>query len=392
MGFSSLDYTVTEIKRTDRLSVLRIPGFHKRTAAASRWMMCVYTDLAIKRGFKFWSVVYPEAQSEDLIVGFPQSENEDIARTLGPEFGTKYALTVTSVQKMSMFCDRMQKGSANSAWSVASMRGIKQGCLNAGNSSAFCECWTQEVTSRISGPDFLELMKKTKTDESEKVRANAFLEPIMSKCTQYNHGSAQELHLQPKYGLVPKSEAQLATDAKFIAGIDEQYKGNRKKASEDIASRGWQLLRQGQGNNQEAMKRFNQAWLVDNSNGIALWGMAVVQSSLRKHDQSLRLFAEAEGFVGSDIDFSADYAKAIGVAGAQAKNNVLLNDAFSRFTRVYERAPQHTLNLQNWAITLFYVGSYAEAWNKVKLAEATPRHADLDTRFITALQSKMPRP
>lgn len=202
--------------------------------------------------------------------------------------------------------------------------------------------------------------------------------------------SAQELHLQPKYGLVPKNEAQQTADAKFIASIDEHYKGNRKKASEDIASRGWQLLRQG--NNQEAMKRFNQAWLVDNSNGIALWGMAIVQSGSGKLEQSLKLFAEAEGFVGGDIDFSADYAKTIGVAGAQAKNNALLNDAFSRFARVYEKAPQHTLNLQNWAITLFYVGSYAEAWKKVKLAEATPRHAELDPGFITALQSKMPRP
>jgi hypothetical protein len=109
MGFLSLDYTVTEIKRTDRSSVLRIPGFHKRSAAASRWMMCVYTDLAQKRGFQYWAVVYPEPPSEDLIVGFPHSQNEDIAHTLGPDFGTSNALPTMSVQKMGLFCNRMQK-------------------------------------------------------------------------------------------------------------------------------------------------------------------------------------------------------------------------------------------------------------------------------------------
>jgi len=109
MGFSSLDYSVTEIRRTDRLSVLRIPGFHKRSAPASRWMMCVYTDLAQKRGFKYWAVVYPDLPNEDLIVGFPQSQTEDIARTLGPTFGTKNALPTMPVQKMIMFCDHMKK-------------------------------------------------------------------------------------------------------------------------------------------------------------------------------------------------------------------------------------------------------------------------------------------
>jgi hypothetical protein len=110
MGFSSLDYTVTEIKRTDRISVLRIPGFQKRSAAASRWMLiCVYPDLAQKRGFEYYAVVYPEPPSDDLIVGFPKSQNEDISKTLGPEFGSKNVISTTSVQKIGRFCKDMQK-------------------------------------------------------------------------------------------------------------------------------------------------------------------------------------------------------------------------------------------------------------------------------------------
>ena len=202
--------------------------------------------------------------------------------------------------------------------------------------------------------------------------------------------SAQDMNLQPKYGSLPKNDAQKAADAKFIVSIDNYYKGDRKKGAEDVSSRGWQFLRQS--NPLEAMKRFNQAWLLDNTNGNALWGMAAIQAGSGKIDESLKLFAEAEGFVGNDIDFSVDYAKALGVAGAQTKNEALLKDAFARFALLYEKAPQHTLNLQNWAITLFYVGNYAEAWKTVKLAEATPRRSELDPRFLEALQSKMPRP
>ncbi|NLH55535.1 MAG: hypothetical protein GX467_01555 [Rikenellaceae bacterium] len=95
------------------------------------------------------------------------------------------------------------------------------------------------------------------------------------------------------------------------------------------------------------MRRFNQAWLIDSSNGTALWGMAVIQAGSGKLENALMLFSEAEALVGDDIDFSADYAKALGIAGVQTRNNALLDDAFTRFERIHERAPQHTLNLQN---------------------------------------------
>jgi hypothetical protein len=48
---------------------------------------------------------------------------------------------------------------------------------------------------------------------------------------------AQESNLLPKYGSLPKNEAQKAADEKFFATIDEQYKGNRKKAAEDLSMR-----------------------------------------------------------------------------------------------------------------------------------------------------------
>jgi len=213
---------------------------------------------------------------------------------------------------------------------------------------------------------------------------------LILAASTFNIAYAQDISLLPKYGSLPKNETQKLCDEKFIASIDEYYKGNRKKAAEEISARGWQFLRQG--NATDAIRRFNQAWLLDSSDGSALWGMAAIQANTGKAADSLKFFEEAEHSIGNDIDFSVDYAKAIGVAGAQTRNEALIQDAFARFARAYEKAPQHTLNLQNWAVTLFYVGNYAEAWKKIQLAEATPRHAELDSKFIAALQSKMPRP
>lgn len=95
------------------------------------------------------------------------------------------------------------------------------------------------------------------------------------------------------------------------------------------------------------MKRFNQAWLLDNANGSTLWGMAAIQAQSGRTDESLKLFAEAESLIGNDMGFSVDYAKALGEAGAETENETLLKDAFARFARLYGKAPQHTINLQN---------------------------------------------
>jgi len=198
---------------------------------------------------------------------------------------------------------------------------------------------------------------------------------------------AQDMNLLPKYGSQPKSDALKASDAVFISGMDEEYHGDRAKASMYMAMRGWQFL--AAGDFDTAMRRFNQAWLLNHSNGTALWGMGAYEAHSGKLDESLKLFAEAEPLIGDQINFSVDYAKTMGLAGVSLKNDPMLKDAFARF---YQKAPDNVLNLQNWAITLYGKGNYSEAWAKVKLAEATPNKNQLDPRFIADLQSHMPRP
>lgn len=149
--------------------------------------------------------------------------------------------------------------------------------------------------------------------------------------------SAQDQNLLPKYGSQPKSEALKAADAKFISATDEEYHGDRNKASADLASRGWQYL--SQQDFEDAMRRFNQAWLLNNNNGTALWGMGAVEGGLGRLDESLKLFAEADKLIGDNLNFSVDYARVIGMAGATRHDNTLLKDAFDRFERIYQKAP-----------------------------------------------------
>ncbi len=201
---------------------------------------------------------------------------------------------------------------------------------------------------------------------------------------------AQISALLPKYG-AQAGDANLAVEVqKVLADAEAQFHGDRKRASAEFAARGWVVLRQGKGD--EAMQRFNQAWLLQGHNGNALWGMGQIEANRGKPAESLKLFGEANRLIGFDVDFAVDYARALSLAGVKLGDKKLLDEAFKRFAQLQARAPQSTLNLQNWAIALYYTGQYAAAWDKVKAAQATPRGAEMDKKFVAELQFKMPRP
>jgi hypothetical protein len=89
---ATFDLVVTETKREPTKSFLSVPGFHERTAPGSRWLMCAYTDLAVKRGFSHWVVIYPPEDNEVLVIGFSNSPNASVEELLGEDFNKERAL------------------------------------------------------------------------------------------------------------------------------------------------------------------------------------------------------------------------------------------------------------------------------------------------------------
>ncbi len=100
--------TVTELRRTATKSYLEIPGFNARTSQQARWSMCAFTELAKRRGFDFWTVVYPPEDSSlsQLVVAFSNSEDASPAELLGPDFVAELTVgdEMTSVEVLENFC------------------------------------------------------------------------------------------------------------------------------------------------------------------------------------------------------------------------------------------------------------------------------------------------
>ena len=103
---TSFDLLVTETERLPTKSYLLVPGFHERTAAGARWLMCAYTALAKERGFSYWHVTYPAPSSTQLMVALSNSASSLPAELLEKDYVKERAVgeDMMPVSKMVAFC------------------------------------------------------------------------------------------------------------------------------------------------------------------------------------------------------------------------------------------------------------------------------------------------
>src|SRR5882724_2165625 len=85
--------------------------------------------------------------------------------------------------------------------------------------------------------------------------------------------AAASLNEQPMFGNQPKTPEMLAADAQFIAAT-EKYGYTHAQGSDKSVELGWRYF--SKHDIPTAMKRFNQAWLLDPDNGDAFHGFAVL--------------------------------------------------------------------------------------------------------------------
>lgn len=111
----------------------------------------------------------------------------------------------------------------------------------------------------------------------------------------------------PMYGGITKTHEMVLADEAFIQAA---LKGGhtRAEASDMVVLLGWKYLRQG--DLATAMKRFNQAWLLDPDNGDAFHGFAAMTFS-RDHDAAAadKLFREGVGKPRQKPGIFLDYGR-----------------------------------------------------------------------------------
>lgn len=170
----------------------------------------------------------------------------------------------------------------------------------------------------------------------------------------------------------------------------------KAQASNAMANLGWKYLRSGDG--ATAMKRFNQAWLLNENNYQAFWGFGTLSAMQNKLDKGISYFEKALSLLDNENQRSRllnDTAEAYSMQGAYQTDKTKSQASFARANALLEEAVKLALQNSNiyitWAISLYREENYPKSWEMVKKARSLSGRT-IPPNFIEALTKKMPEP
>jgi hypothetical protein len=126
--------------------------------------------------------------------------------------------------------------------------------------------------------------------------------------TEPSWSAKYEINELPMYGHIQKSVHQLESDQRFIETITSDGR-SLESAAQTAAEMGWRFFYEGDRPN--AMKRFNQAWLLDPGNQLALWGFAVISAERDQLQEAVGYFQMAVENGPKNPSLQKDYEKAL---------------------------------------------------------------------------------
>lgn len=204
----------------------------------------------------------------------------------------------------------------------------------------------------------------------------------------------------PMYGQpeIVRSETLKKADEEFIAQAISGFRGSREAASDAWHQQGELFL--SQKNFDFAMRRYNQAWLLNPQSYKPYWGFSRVLVQRRDMEPAIK-FMEKSLFLCNDsfekpaliADLGAAWsvkARSLSADRAQERANNFAA-ANARFQESVAIDATWWGAWRSWAISLYEEGKYAEAWEKVGRAQALNQSA-ISSAFIDSLSARMPRP
>ena len=118
----------------------------------------------------------------------------------------------------------------------------------------------------------------------------------------------------PEYGNQPKSPEMLQADQQFLNTV----KGKEQQAFDHMMAVGWSFFKRG--NIGTAIKRFNQAWLIDSTRYESYWGFAAAEGRLNNLETSKQYYEKALNHGGDTKILNPEYAIVLREQ-AKAENN-----------------------------------------------------------------------
>ena len=227
-----------------------------------------------------------------------------------------------------------------------------------------------------------------------------FITGLLSACAnpQYAKFTTNNtpINLIPMYGYpnIEKTATQKKADEQFIKTVVADS-GSREKSSKDFAAWGW--AERQKGNIDNAMRRFNQAWLLDPNNFLAYWGFGAITLSNKKPGEAVVYFEKALGLIDDEsqkprlfVDAARAYALRSNIEkqATPEKSNESYNKAKILITKALDADLKYGKAYRIGALISYSHGDYRTAWEIVNRARTTGNYK-FDDEFIKSLSDEM---
>jgi tetratricopeptide (TPR) repeat protein len=205
------------------------------------------------------------------------------------------------------------------------------------------------------------------------------------------------LNLIPMYGYpdIEKPEALKKVDEDFIKAVVGTDR-SREEVSKGFAGEGWRNLSNGDAAN--AMRRFNQSWLLNPNNYQPYWGFGALLFAQRKPSEAATHYEKALSLINEESEkprLLSDAARAYSMQGFIATDKMKSEEFFGKANSLFAEAikldPQYGNAYRYWAMSLSVEGNYKMAWDIVQKSRALGGDV-VSSDFIDALSKKMPEP
>lgn len=192
----------------------------------------------------------------------------------------------------------------------------------------------------------------------------------------------------PEYGKLQKSVEELKADEKFIETFT-MLGYTTKEASIELASKAWADLRQA--HYEDAMRRFNQAWLLEANNANALWGFGALLAALENTEGSIKYLELAYQNNSSATNLLIDISTAYLLQYNNDKDTSDLEKGLAALLKYLKSDAKNEEALYKTAIYYYHLQDYSTSWNYVDKCKKQGGSV-IQPGFIDALSKKMKNP
>jgi len=200
--------------------------------------------------------------------------------------------------------------------------------------------------------------------------------------------TAGTLRTMPLFGERAKSGEQIEFEINFLMDCDRNF-SSRGEASQFFAARGWDYL--GESKLDTASYRFNLAWLLNDKNVDAYWGLGVVCYQQNKLDQAIRMLGKGLALADTNAVLMTDLAT-VELMQFQVKKDLQhLNEAENHLTKAIGLLPDNATAHMKMALLQYNKADYGRAWEHIHQARRLD-FSSIDLSLLSELSAKQPDP